>query len=349
MKSSVLLAMLLGLASADPTPAAEPQIQLKAPWNLRTISHREKPRFASVNVLRNFKYYYQSWTSGDTYYAYVIDSGVRISHKEFEGRAENLWTAYKTSEGKNDFEDKNGHGTHVAGIVAAKTYGVAKTAKVIAVRVLDEKGGGTTAAILKGMEQAIADIARKDRHNHAVINMSIGMPCSTAINTVIDRAYSRRDDSQRNPAGILFIVCSGNEAINARDCSPASARQAITVGAVNPKWNVVSWSNFGSTVDILAPGIDIVSLSNKSDTETATKSGTSMATPHVAALALNAMAVFSKISTQVRWFLAEETATKDKIQGDLGGAPNRLVNNNNSKQDSCKPKEPKNEKEDDEC
>ncbi|KAM3552363.1 hypothetical protein ARSEF4850_007420 [Beauveria asiatica] len=349
MKPSVVLATLLGLASAGPTPAAELQVQLKAPWNLRTISHREKPRFAIVNVLRNFKYYYQPWTSSDSYYAYIVDSGIRITHKEFEGRAENLWTAYKTSDGKDDFTDQAGHGTHVAGIVASKTYGVAKTAKVVAVRVTNDKGLTSTATIIKGLEQAIADIANKNRHNNAVINTSLGLECSKAMNAVIDRAYARRDSSQRNPAGILVVVASGNEAVNANECSPASSRQALTVGAIGPNWNVVSRSNFGSSVDILAPGDDIISLSGKSDTGTTTHSGTSMASPHVAALALNAMSVFSKISTQVRWFLVEETAVKDKVQGNLRGAPNRIANNNNSKQDSCERKDPKNEKEDDEC
>ncbi|KAM3499064.1 hypothetical protein MY10362_007650 [Beauveria mimosiformis] len=341
MKPSVVLATLLGLASAGPTLAAEPQVQLKAPWNLRTISHREKPRFAIVNVFRNFKHYYQSWTSSESYYAYIVDSGIRITHKEFEGRAENLWTAYKTSDGKDDFTDKTGHGTHVAGIVASKTYGVA--------RVINDKGLTSAATILKGLEQAIADIAKKNRHNNAVINISLGVECSRAMNAVIDRAYARRDASQRNPAGILVVVASGNEAVNAKECSPASSRQALTVGAIGPNWNVASWSNFGSSVDILAPGDDIISLSGKSDTGTTTHSGTSMASPHVAALALNAMSVFSKISTQVRWFLVEETATKDKVQGNLRGAPNRIANNNNSKQDSCERKDPKNEKEDDEC
>ncbi|KAM0738202.1 hypothetical protein ACQRIT_007394 [Beauveria bassiana] len=350
MKPTVVLATtLLGLASAGPTPAAEPQVQLKAPWNLRTISHREKPKYAIVNILRNFKHYYQSWTSSQSYYAYIVDSGIRITHKEFEGRAENFWTAYQTSDGKDDFTDSTGHGTHVAGIVASKTYGVAKSAKVVAVKVTNDKGLTSTATIIKGLEQAIADIAKKDRHNNAVINISLGVECSQAMNTIIDRAYSRRDASYRNPAGILVVVASGNEAMNAKECSPASARQAITVGAIGPNWNVVSWSNFGSSVDILAPGDDITSLSSKSDTGTITHSGTSMASPHVAALALNAMSVFSKISTQVRWFLVEETATKDKVQGNLRGAPNRIANNNNSKQDSCALKDPKNEKEDDEC
>ncbi|KAM3504617.1 hypothetical protein MY11210_008288 [Beauveria gryllotalpidicola] len=340
--------MLLGLASAGPTSVSEPQVQRKAPWNLRAISHRARLRFPSVTIFRNFKYYYQYWISHEEFYAYVIDSGVRVSHQEFEGRAENLWTAIKTSDNEDDFEDKDGHGTHIAGIIAAKTYGVAKTARVVAVRAVDEEGWATMSTLIKALQEAISDIAEKDRHNNAVINMSVGKECSETMNTVIKRAYNRRDASNRQ-AGILIVTCAGNEGVNAAECSPASSRKAITVGAIEPTWDVASWSNFGSKVDIFAPGVDITSLISESDSAIATKSGTSMAAAHVAALALNAMAVFGKTSNQVREFLLEETSTKDKIQGDLRGAPNRLVNNNNSKQDSCERKDPKNESEDDEC
>ncbi|EFY87059.1 subtilisin-like protease PR1F [Metarhizium acridum CQMa 102] len=349
MKGSTALAVLLGLASASPTPTAEVQTQHKAPWNLRTISHRSSPRFPMVNFFRNFKYYYQSWPSDKTYYAYVVDSGVRISHKEFEGRAENLWTALKTRDGKDDFEDKSGHGTHVAGTIAAKTYGVAKTARVVSVRVLDKEDRAPTSTIIKGLEQAISDIAKKNRHNNAVINMSVGAECSTAMNTIIQRAYKRRDASGKGLASILVVAASGNEGADASTCSPASSNDALTVGAIDSSWNVVKWSNYGRKVDILAPGDGVTSLSSKSDYGTETMSGTSMAAPHVAALALNAMAVFSKLSNEVKFYLGQ-TATKDMIKGDLRGAPNLLVNNNNNEQESCERRsQPKNENEDDAC
>ncbi|OAA53232.1 subtilisin-like protease PR1F [Cordyceps fumosorosea ARSEF 2679] len=295
---------------------------LKAPWNLRAISHRSLPKFPSLDIFRNFKYYYQSWTNGKTYYAYVIDSGVRVSHKEFEGCTENLWTAFKTPDGKDDFEDQNGHGTLVAGIIASKTYGVAKSAKVISLRALDAKNQGRKSISIKTMEQAIADIAKHERHNNAVINMSLGGECSRAQNEVINRAFLRRSPSFKNGAGILFVTASGNENVDASTYSPASAHEAITVGTIDKRWKSI-FSLLGRT-------------------------GTSMAAPHVAAVALNAMAVSSKMSTQVRHFLTE-TGTKDKITGDLRKSPNVLVNNNNGKQESCARKDPRNEKEDDEC
>ncbi|EFY85046.1 subtilisin-like protease PR1F [Metarhizium acridum CQMa 102] len=325
MKTSTVLAGLLG--SALPALAAlELRIQDKAPWNLRAISHRSPHRAPKVTRLRNFKYYY-SWNDETPYYAYVIDSGIRVSHNEFENRAENLWTAFKTSDKKDNFQNGNGHGTHVAGIIASKTYGVAKKARVVSVKVLNNEGRGDLSQAIAGFDAAIRDIHKNRRYHHAVINISAGWTtCSKALATAIDRAYNTR--------GILTIV-AGNEGPGTVQCTPTDSTHSITVGAMAPDWSAAPFTNLRYKVDIFAPGVDILSLAKDSDSATTTKSGTSMAAPHVAALALNAMSVFSKQGQEVTSFL-QKTATKNKVKGDLGGSPNLLVNNNNDKQNSCK-------------
>jgi subtilisin family serine protease len=250
-------------------------------------------------------------------YAYVIDGGVRVTHNEFGGRAKAAWTNWK---GNN--KDDDGHGTHVAGTIAGKTYGVAKKANILALKVFNGDESDTS-IVLDAFNWAVNDIIKKDRTWRAVINMSLGGEKSTAFNKAVDTASKK---------GVVTVVASGNDAIDAAKESPGSASTAITVGAIDSNWAVADFSNWGKTVDILAPGVGITSAGHKSNTYTFTEDGTSMAAPHVAGLVLYAMSVeeVEGVADITAWL--KELATPKKISGNLRGAPNLIANNGNGVQ-----------------
>ncbi|KAH7245523.1 peptidase S8/S53 domain-containing protein [Fusarium tricinctum] len=278
--------------------------QKKATWGLGTISHRKKG---------SKEYIYDDYAGTDMY-AYVIDTGVRTSHKDFGGRAKAAWTNWK-----GDNSDTDGHGTHVAGTIGGKTYGVVKEATILALKVF--KGDESdTSIVLDAFNWAVNDIIKKDRTWRAVINMSLGGEKSTAFNKAVDAASKK---------GVVSVVASGNDGIDSAKESPGSASSAITVGAVDSNWAVADFSNWGKTVDILAPGVEIISTGHKSNTATATLDGTSMACPHVAGLVLYAMSVeeVEGVADITAWL--KESATPKKITGNLRGAPNLIANNGN--------------------
>ncbi|KAM5346723.1 hypothetical protein ACJ41O_009728 [Fusarium nematophilum] len=278
--------------------------QAKATWGLGTISHRVK----------GFKsYIYDTWAGVDSY-AYVLDTGVRITHKEFENRGKQVWTGWK-----GDHKDKSGHGTHVAGTVAGKTYGVAKRAKILAVKIFQGEDS-TTSIILAGINWAVNDITSKGRQEFSVINLSIGGGYSYSMNRIIENAAK---------AGVISVVAAGNENVDAGETSPASAPSAITVGAIDSRWAIADFSNWGKSVDIFAPGVDITSASWKSDTGTYTISGTSMACPHVAGLVLYAQSVDGVVGVAETAYWLKFISTAKKITGKLRGSPNLIANNGN--------------------
>ncbi|TQV95381.1 subtilisin-like protease PR1F [Cordyceps javanica] len=329
MKASVVLVALLGLASSSPTqPAGEQALQYTSLWNLHAISHRSSDDVSPYLQEQGlFPYVLRLWPSDEAYYAYVIDSGIRVTHDEFEGRAENLWT-FQTTDGMPDYTDYTGHGTHVAGTIAAKTYGVTKQARVLSVKVAGDEHETRTTILIHAIAASIEHIIRFNRQDNAVINISWGGDqCSRAMNTIIRRGYNGISLGNKHQKGVLVVVAAGNACEDASAWSPASASAALTVGAIDQNWEVAEYSNYGSSVNIFAPGTDILSAGWRSDSDQSLESGTSMATPHVSGLALNAMAVFGQPSSKVRSFL-ELTATKDRIGGDLRGSPNFLVNNN---------------------
>ncbi|PHH64252.1 hypothetical protein CDD81_4866 [Ophiocordyceps australis] len=303
--------------------------QLLAPWNLHAISHRSPLPKLTPGCF--WTYLYDS-RAGDKTFAYVIDSGVRVTHVQFQGRAMHGCTINKGQAGcsnnPSDNQDLNGHGTHVAGIIAARTYGVAKQATVIAVKVFDEAGRATRSDTIEGFLWAVNDILVKNRVGAAVINISWGKSVqgSDALGAAIDRAYEK--------LGILTIVSAGNNAKPALDYSPACASQAITVAGVSKHWSMYKKSNFGCGVDIFAPATNIISLSNRHDSGLVTRTGTSMAAPHVAGLVLTAMSVHGKTEAAAIKHYLYQTATRDRITGDLQGVENRLANNNDAKQTS---------------
>jgi subtilisin family serine protease len=241
--------------------------------------------------------------------AYVLDTGIRTSHTEFGGRASHGW----------DFIDKdataqdcNGHGTHVAGTVGGRTYGVAKDVKLVGVRVLDCTGSGSYSAIIAGVDWVTTHAVKP-----AVANMSIGGTLSSALNAAVSKSIA---------SGVTYAVAAGNENKNACGYSPAATANAITVGATESTDARASFSNFGSCLDIFAPGAKITSAGYSSDTGTQTMSGTSMAAPHVAgAAALVLGADPAATPAQVLTALTSK-ASVDKVTSPGTGSGNKLLN-----------------------
>lgn len=278
-----------------------------ATWGLGTISHRESGSEA---------YVYDD-AAGDSTFGYVVDTGVLLTHEEFEGRAELGYTAFE-----GDEEDTVGHGTHVSGTIAGKTYGISKKAGIVAVKVF-QGSSSSTSIIIEGYEWAVDDIVSKDRQNAAAINLSLGGPASEAFNNAVEAATEQ---------GVITVVAAGNDGADASDYSPASAPSAITVGAVDSDWAIAEFSNYGSVLDIFAPGVDVLSSFIGGDDATDTLSGTSMATPHVVGLVLYALSVDGVKGVDEVVSHLKEAATSDVITGDLKESPNVLGNNGNSEQ-----------------
>ena len=224
--------------------------QEDAPWGLARISSA-KPGGTT---------YTYDESAGEGVCAYSLDTGVDIEHPEFEGRA--IWA--KNFAGGSD-KDGQGHGTHTAGTMASKTYGVAKKAKILAVKVLDDNGSGSNSGIIAGMEYVVKDAPQRDCPKGAVVNMSLGGGFSQAIN---DAAAGITG------AGIFLAVAAGNDASNSAQYSPASEKSACTVGATDAKDALADFSNFGQVVDILAPGVGVLSTVPGGKTEE--MDGTSM-------------------------------------------------------------------------
>ncbi|KAJ6450362.1 subtilisin-like serine protease [Mycena sanguinolenta] len=244
--------------------------QLSAPWGLARISHR--PTLS----LGTFSRYEHDPMGGNNVDVYVIDTGINIRHPEFEGRAEWGLTALD-----NDVdEDKNGHGTHCAGIIASRTYGVAKAATVIAVKVLGSDGKGSTSGVVSGVLYALTSAVTKANagdasHKGSVINMSLGGGKSRVLDLAVNGAVN---------AGLHVAVAAGNDKRSACDFSPAGAEKVVTVGASTIRDERADFSNYGECVDVFAPGVKIRSTDIGSNEATSLKSGTSMASPHTAGM-----------------------------------------------------------------
>ena len=251
-----------------------------------------------------------SWpdSAGKGVTAYVIDTGIRITHKDFGGRASYGWDFVGND---RTAKDGNGHGTHVAGTLAGTKYGVAKKAKVVAVRVLDNAGSGTTAQVIAGI-----DWVTKHAKKPAVANISLGGYANAQLDAAVRNSIA---------SGVTYAIAAGNDGLPAGLYSPARVEQALTVGAGDRTDARASFSNTGASLDLFAPGVAITSASYASDTAKATFSGTSMASPHVAGAAALYLADHVRATpAQVGKALVKK-AVPGKISGAGPGSPNRLL------------------------
>ncbi|KAF5497228.1 Alkaline protease 1 [Colletotrichum siamense] len=289
--------------------------QTSSIWSLGDLSHLE----AGAT-----EYVYDE-TAGEGTTAYVFDTGIRLSHEEFEGRARfgiNGVTGSTEQTGSNS--DTSGHGTHVAATIVGKTYGVAKKATVVDVKVFDGDTGSTS-WILTGMTWAIDEIVSKGAQNSSVLNLSLSsVGGTTALDNAVLAAYQQ---------GVLAVVAAGNSNQPTTDVSPARLPQSFTVGMTQPdrgRVNIIEdiyGSNYGPELDVFAPGRDIISAAHTSDTGTATKTGTSMAAPLVAGLVCYLRGLESGLGTpDAVTNRILELAIPDVV-GDPKGSPNLLVNN----------------------
>lgn len=268
-------------------------------WGLDRIDQRDGPLDA--------KYLYDRTGSG--VYAFIIDTGILASHVDFGGRVETGATAISDGRGTSDC---NGHGTHVAGTVGGTTWGVAKEVKLVPVRVLDCNGSGTVSGVIAGVEW----VAKQTSRRPAVANMSLGGGASTALDAAVANTVS---------GGVTMVVAAGNSNANACSYSPARVPSAVTVGATTNTDARASYSNFGSCVDLFAPGTSIRSAWHTSNAATNTISGTSMASPHVAGVAAlwlqaNSGAMPADVTNAIL-----DNATTGRVTSAGTGSPNLLA------------------------
>ncbi|MFE7100259.1 S8 family peptidase [Streptomyces erythrochromogenes] len=261
----------------------------------------------------------QAATAGDQKYtypdgggegvtAYVIDTGVRTTHKDFGGRATSGFDAIDNDE---TADDGNGHGTHVAGTIAGASHGVAKKAKIVAVRVLDDNGSGTTEQVVAGI-----DWVTQNHSGPSVANMSLGGGVDEALDAAVKRAID---------AGVSFAVAAGNESSDAGQGSPSRVPEALTVASSTEDDQQSDFSNFGSVVDLYAPGSEITSAWNDSDTGVKTISGTSMASPHVAGAAALYLAANPSATPADTAAALTGAATTGAIKNPSSGTANKLL------------------------
>jgi len=269
--------------------------QSNAPWGLDRIDQRYLP----LDGIYNYN------ATASTIRAYILDTGLQADHPEFEGRAQNVYNAISGETGS----DCNGHGTHVGGIVGAKTYGVAKKAQLRGVKVLNCSGSGSTSGIIAAVDWVKANAVKP-----AVANMSLGGGLSSSLNTSVNNLAN---------SGVFVAVAAGNSNADACNYSPASASAAFTTAATNSDDTRRSTSNYGSCVDGYAPGGSITSTWINSGTNTT--SGSSMASPHVAGTAALYKATYGDVASSTIDSWIKNNATTGVVINNPSGTPNRLL------------------------
>jgi len=293
----------VSIADTQPNPPS---------WGLDRIDERDLPldnSYTYPNTASNVR-------------AYIIDTGIRITHTDFGGRA--VWGTNTVGDGIDT--DCHGHGTHVAGTTGGASYGVAKAIQLTAVKVLGCSGSGSFAGVAAGIDWVTGNHAAGAP---AVANMSLG---AAGSNTATENAV-------RNSIadGVVYAIASGNSNSDACNFTPARVAEAITVNASDINDNRASFSNWGTCTDIFGPGVSITSAWNTSDTATNTISGTSMATPHVAggaALILGATPNLTPAQVASTMFA---NATLNHIINPGTGSPNRLLFVNTGAAPGCPP------------
>jgi subtilisin family serine protease len=271
--------------------------QSGATWGIDRIDQRSRPLSGTYNYTN----------TASNVRAYVIDTGVRATHAQFGSRASNVYNA--TGDGKN--YDCNGHGTHVAGTIGGSTYGVAKAVMIRAVKVFTCSGGSANSTIIAGIDWTTSNHIKP-----AVANLSLGGGASQATDDAVNRLSN---------AGVFVAVAAGNENVDACTRSPARASTVTTVASSTSSDAKSSFSNWGSCVELYAPGSSITSAWYTGDTATNTISGTSMASPHVAGVGALYKGTYgdASYSTIRTWLINNSTASV--ITGNVTGTPNRLL------------------------
>jgi subtilisin family serine protease len=272
--------------------------QLNPPWGLDRIDQRDLPldgRYRYPNEAQSVR-------------AYVLDTGVRATHTDFGGR---VLPGYDFIGDDTDAGDGNGHGTFVAGIIGGAKYGVAKKIRIVPVKVLDDTGAGSMSDVIAGVDWVTAHAVKP-----AVANMSLGGSANTALDTAVRNSIA---------SGVSYTVAAGGSATNAGNFSPARVTEALTIGASGMNDCISSSTNYGSVVDMFAPGVSIVGPWVTSDTATATLSGSSLSAPHAAgAVGIYLETHPAATAAQVQTALIT-ASTKDRLCNVPAGTPNRLL------------------------
>ena len=272
-----------------------------APWGLDRVDQRALPLSTT----------YSYDTTGSGVNAYIVDSGIRSSHREFAGRiVRGMYVDFGDGTG---IEDCNGHGTHVAGTIGGTTFGVAKGASLIPVKVFACSGNTTTSAVIAGLDWIISDHVAGVP---AVANMSLGGQTSDALDAAVNAVIAD---------GVTVVVAAGNASSDSCKFSPSRVTAAITVGASQVDDGVAAYSNFGPCNDLFAPGSSILSAWNTSDTASVMLSGTSMATPHVVGAVARLLQGSHLASPAQVWAALDAAATPNALSATYGGDPNKLL------------------------
>ncbi len=272
--------------------------QTNATWGIDRIDQRDLPRSGT----------YEYNADGSGVRSYILDTGILPGHVDFGGRVAGGFTAISDGNGTSDC---NGHGTHVAGTVGGATWGVAKNTTLVPVRVLGCNGSGTTSGVIAGVDWVTANHVKP-----AVANMSLGGGASASLDQAVANAVA---------AGVTFVVAAGNSNADACNYSPARTASAITVGATTSADARASYSNFGTCLDIFAPGSSITSAWYTGSTATNTISGTSMASPHVAGAAALYLQGNAGASPAAVTAALTSNATTGKVTSAGTGSVNRLL------------------------
>ncbi|KAI3343416.1 subtilisin-like protease PR1K [Ustulina deusta] len=269
--------------------------QTNADWGLARLS----------NTSPSSTTYTYDDSAGEGVCAYVVDTGIDVTHPDFEGRA-----TFVSNQVDDDDTDGNGHGTHVAGTIGSATYGVAKKVSLYAVKVLDADGSGTNSGVIAGMDFVVSDAPSRDCPKGVVVNLSLGGGVSSSVNDAAASVVS---------AGNFMAVAAGNDAQDASNSSPASEPSVCTVGATDKTDTLSYFSNFGSLVDVLAPGSDIESTWPGGQTNTI--SGTSMASPHVAGIGAYFLGLGASSVEDLCSFIASQAQS-----GAISSVPSDTIN-----------------------
>ncbi|GLG81547.1 S8 family peptidase [Acinetobacter calcoaceticus] len=266
-------------------------------WGLDRIDQKALPL--------NSAYSYLQTGSGTT--AYIVDTGILSSHQQFSGRVLSGYTAISDGNGTTDC---NGHGTHVAGTVGGSTYGVAKNVNLVPIRILGCDGSGASSNVIAGLDWIL-----KNGKKPAVVNMSLGGDASTSLDSAVENLFNN---------GYVMVVAAGNSNTDACSASPARVSKALTAAATDSTDTRASYSNYGSCVDIFAPGSQINSSWIGSNTATKVLNGTSMATPHVAGVVAE-MLQSTPIATPQTISTNLLNQASSNVVKNPSGSPNRLL------------------------